>query len=111
MTLYDLSIELPEETIENLFYDFDDDHAAVPSAVYQFNSYSIIDDHKRHNDMIDAFVEYKTPADQIRGYNANKRAQGYRACADMDLNRRKRYAHRDDPRCIRDTFIQRFIDA
>ena len=108
---YDLSIDLPTETIENLFYEFDDDHAAVPSVASQYQSSWTARDIKGHNDIIDAFVEYKAPANRIRGYNANKRSQGYRACADMDLNRRKRYAHRDDPRCVRDTFIQRFIDA
>ena len=109
--MFDLSIDLPTETIESLFNECDDDHAAVPSAVYQFNSIWVNETHRKHNEYIDAFVEYKTPADRIRGYNANKRSQGYRACADMDLKRRKRYAHRDDPRCVRDTFIQRFIDA
>jgi hypothetical protein len=111
MRLYDLSIELPTETIEGLFCDFDDDHAAVPSAASQYQAQWTAQNIKGHNDMIDAFVEYKTPADRIREYNANKRSQGYRACADMNMKRRKRYAHREDPRCIRDTFIQRFIDA
>ena len=109
--MYDLSIELPTDEIENLFYECDDDHAAVPSAVYQFNSIWVNETHRKHDEYIDYFVEQKTPADRIRGYNANKRSQSYRACADMDLKRRKRYAHRDDPRCVRDTFIQRFIDA
>ena len=111
MTLYDLSIELPSETIEDLFYNFDDDHPAIPSVASQYQSQWAAQNIKNHNDMIDAFVEYKTPTNKIRGYNVSKKIQSNRVCYEMDMKRRKRYAHRDDPRCIRDTFIQRFIDA
>ena len=111
MTLYDLSIELSSETIEDLFCDFDDDHAAVPSVASQYQAPWTAQNIKGHDDMIDAFVEYKTPARNIRGYNFNKRMDGYNKFHKMDAERRERYAHRDDPRCIRDTFIQRFIDA
>lgn len=34
--MYDLSIELPTETIENFFCDRDDDHAAIPTTAEHF---------------------------------------------------------------------------
>jgi len=34
--MYDLSIELPTEEIENLFCDRDDDHMAIPTTAQHF---------------------------------------------------------------------------
>ena len=34
--MYDLSIELPTDEIENLFYECDDDHAAVTRVGKEF---------------------------------------------------------------------------
>lgn len=108
--MYDLSIELPTDEIENLFYECDDDHAAVPSAVYQFNSIWVNETHRKHNEYIDYFVEQKTPAKYMAQRNVSKRTQGRYKCLDMDRERRKRYAHRSDPRVTPD-YIQPFIDA
>lgn len=108
--MFDLSIDLPTETIEGLFNECDDDHAAVPSAVYQFNSIWVNETHRKHDEYIDYFVEQKTPAEIMARRNVHKRTQGRRACVDMDMERRKRYAHRSDPRVTPD-YIQPFIDA
>ena len=107
---FDLSIDLPTETVENLFCEFEDDHAAVPSVASQYQAPWTAQNIKGHDDMLDAFVEYKTPARNIRGYNFNKRMDGYNKCHKMDAERRERYANRNDPR-ITDDYIQTFIDA
>tara|TARA_R100000951_G_scaffold16512_3_gene13023 strand:+ start:4118 stop:4390 length:273 start_codon:yes stop_codon:yes gene_type:complete len=87
---YDLSIYLPVETVEGLFIDCEDDHAATPTVARTNSVRFAIANTKRHNDMLDAFVEYKTPANLIRGYNSNKASQGKRACAEIDFQRRNK---------------------
>ena len=59
--MYDLSIELPTAEIENLFCDFDDDHAAVPSTVVTFYTLTMSNverqhAQKQHDRSIDCFV-------------------------------------------------------
>lgn len=110
---YTFSIELPTEEIENLFHDLDDDHAAVPSIAYEDSAWIAKTNSKRHDEFVDMFVSDKITANRIRQYNIGKEVQGKRACHQMDMERRERYAHRADPRfvCDTQTFIQRLIDA
>ena len=59
--MFDLSIDLPTETIEGLFCECDDDHAAVPSTVvsiYNRTMRNIEREYARqyHDQSIDRFV-------------------------------------------------------
>lgn len=59
--MFDLSIDLPTETIESLFCDNDDDHAAVPSTVvtiYNRTMRNIEREYARqyHDESMDRFV-------------------------------------------------------
>ena len=85
---YDFSVHLPASTIESLFADCEDDHAATPSAAHSHTARFAIANTKGHNDILDAFVQSKTPAARIRLYNNHMAMHGYRACAAMDAARR-----------------------
>jgi len=106
---YDLTIDLPTEQIENLFLDCDDDHMAIPSAASPYKRKSHRE--KFHDEMLDTIVE-KMPATQnIKNWVCGMQTSSNDRRHEKIVQRRAKYAHRDDPRCINDTFIQRFIDA
>ena len=59
--MFDLSIDLPTETIEGLFCDNDDDHAAVPSSVVTIGNRTMRGierewARKHHDTLMDNFV-------------------------------------------------------
>jgi len=83
----DFSIALPAETVEGLFCEQEDDHAALPNA---WPRPSRVLREMEHDDLMDHIVESKTPAHRIALYNAGRRMQGFINCAKMDAIRRER---------------------
>ena len=91
----DFTIDLPTEEIENLFSNFEDDHMAIPSLALGCNSKN--HNEKFHDDMLDFIADEKPPSQNIKNWVSGMRMSGKQRRHEKIVERRAKYAHRDNP--------------
>ena len=108
--MLDFTIDLPTDEIENLFSNFDDDHMAIPSLALGPSPKSHSE--KFHDEMLDFIADEKPPSQNIKNWVSGMRMSGKQRRYEKIVERRAKYAHRDNPtnRWLNMKQLQQLID-